>query len=99
MPAGHNRVAVHNELTVVAMVYTKPMQAQARPNPSKEWGPGHTIPPQYLELLTTDICWEKEREKERQRQRQRGFSKSIVLGKLITLQWKITHPRLLGYHN
>jgi hypothetical protein len=50
------------ELTVVMIAYARPLQAQARQNPSMEVEGGYQVPPLSEELLVTDRCWERKKE-------------------------------------
>lgn len=54
--------AFARECTVVVTVRTRPMQAQARENPSMEGRGGHGVPPLTDGLLAFNNahCWEKE---------------------------------------
>jgi hypothetical protein len=49
------------QLAASMTTYTNPVEAQARPNPSKKRKAKHTFPPVAEKLLATSSCWEKKR--------------------------------------
>lgn len=65
------------EYTAVGTAYTRPVQAQARPNPSMEREAGYEIPSQDEELLGIVSCWEQSQ----------FFSKSVLLVKPHTQEY------------
>jgi hypothetical protein len=59
--SGHSRTAAHINSQQMWQP-TRPMQAQARQSPSREYRDGQEVPPLAKELLATDGYWETERQ-------------------------------------